>query len=489
MAVGFTPKHIENFSLNDLTEEQFLVLAVDTAQKLAWKIGYLSKNGLVAYTDKGMFSWNAEITIKIENDVASIESASAGNEMVDWGKNKKNVNNFISNLEELKAASAKEELETKYQGLQPYFVPDEEDILKLPPATKLEQFKDFLSIFKPVPGYFITPILLNINILIFILMAISGANIMQPSSESLLNWGANFKPLTLGGQWWRILTSCFIHIGIFHLLMNMYALAYIGILLEPLLGKTRFITAYLLTGITASMTSLWWHDITISAGASGAIFGMYGVFLALLTTNFIEPSQRKSLLASVSVFVIYNLIFGLRGGVDNAAHIGGLVGGIIIGYALILSFIESDGNKWKYGTLGLLSVLILVSSFVVYTKLPNDIGIYDSKMQKFSSMESMALEVYNLPDSTSNEQLMHEIKDRGIYYWNENIKIIDSFKELNLPSSIETRNKLLKEYCQLRIKSYELIYKGVAENTNQYKRQIENNDKQIELKIKELEGK
>lgn len=488
MAVGFTPKHIEDFPLNDLTQQQFLVLANETATKIGWKVGYLSDNGLIAYTDNGMFSWNAEIKIKIENSVANIQSASTGSEMMDWGKNKKNVANFIANFEELKPTLTKEELDAKYQELNEHLVSQEEDILKLPPATTTEQIKDFFSIFKPAQGFFITPILLDLNILIFILMAIGGVNIMQPDNESLLNWGANFRPMTLEGEWWRLITNCFLHIGIFHLLMNMYALLYIGVLLEPHLGRTRFISAYLLTGITASIASLWWHDLTISAGASGAIFGMYGVFLAMLTTNLIEKTARKALLTSIAVFVGYNLINGLKGGIDNAAHIGGLVGGLVIGYALIPSLKKPDDNKLKFGTIGLLSILILVSSFVVYNKLPNDIGTYDAKMKKFVSMEAMALEVYNLPPNTPNEKILYGIKDRGIYYWNENIKLIDSFKDLDLPLEIRTRNRLLKEYCELRIKSYELLYKAIAENTEQYKSQIEVYNQKIDAKIKELGG-
>ncbi|MCR6640595.1 MAG: rhomboid family intramembrane serine protease [Sporocytophaga sp.] len=292
--------------------------------------------------------------------------------------------------------------------------------------------------------------------------------------------------MTLEGEWWRLITCCFLHIGIFHLLMNMYALLYIGVLLEPLLGRTRFITAYLLTGVTASITSLWWHDLTISAGASGAVFGMYGVFLALLTTNLIEKTARQTLLTSIAVFVGYNLINGLRGGIDNAAHIGGLIGGLLIGYAFIPSLKKTHEGNLKYGTIALLSLIILVSSFVVYQRIPNDIGQYDTKIQKFFSMEELALEVYNLPQDTPNDKLLYSINDIGIYYWNENIKLIDSFEELNLPSEIRVRNGILKEYCQLRIKCYELLYKAISENTNQYQQQIEDYNLQIEAKIKEL---
>ncbi len=146
------------------------------------------------------------------------------------------------------------------------------------------QAADLLAVFKPAKDYFITPIILNINLFIFLLMAMMGVSMVQPDSGSLLTWGANYGPLTLAGEWWRLISSCFLHIGVVHLLMNMYAFLLIGAQLEPRLGKLRFSVAYLLTGIIASGTSLWWHRHTISAGASGAIFGMYGVFLAMLTT-------------------------------------------------------------------------------------------------------------------------------------------------------------------------------------------------------------
>lgn len=488
MAIGLTPKHMEDLPLNDLTQQQFVVLANEVASKINWKVGYISDSGLIAYTDNGMFSWNAEIKIKIEGGVANIQSASTGSEMMDWGKNKKNVADFIVGFEELKSTFTKEELDVKYQELNEKLVSHEEDMLKLPPATTTEQIKDFFSVFKPTKGFFVTPILLDVNIFIFILMVISGANIMSPDSESLLNWGANFRPLTLEGEWWRLITNCFLHIGIFHLLMNMYALLYIGVLLEPHLGRTRFISAYLLTGITASVASLWWHDFTISAGASGAIFGMYGVFLAMLTTNLIEKSARKALLTSIAVFVGYNLINGLKGGIDNAAHIGGLLSGLVIGYALIPGLKKPENNTLKFGTIGLLTVLILVSSFVVYKKLPNDIGVYDTKIKAFSSMEETALKVFNLPPDTPNDQILREIKDSGIYSWNKSIKLIDGFNELDLPLGIRTRNRILKEYCELRIKSYELVYKAISENTDQYQAEIEGYNQQIQAKIKELEA-
>jgi rhomboid protease GluP len=489
MAIGFTPKHVENYPLNGLSPEHYLVLAFETADKLGWKVVYLSKSGLIAFTENGMFYWNAEIRITIVEGIAKIISSSTGNDMMDWGKNKKNVLNFISHFEALKSTISDDEIKDKYENLTQYFAPKEEDILILPPATTTEKIKDFFSIFIPTQDFFITPILIDLNIVVFILMAISGVNIMTPDSESLINWGANFKPNTLDGQWWRLFTNCFLHIGIIHLLMNMYALLYVGILLEPILGKARFLSAYLLSGIIASMASLWWYDLTVSAGASGAIFGMYGVFLALLTTKLIEEEARKALLTSIVVFVGFNLLNGLKGGIDNAAHIGGLVGGVLIGYAYIISLKNSENNKLKYITISLLTVVTVLASFILYKKIPNDIGLYSKKMEQFSSMEKKGLEVYNLPQDTPNDKLLNEFKTNSIYCWNENIKLTQEIEKLNLPDNIQKRNLKLKEYSELRLKCCELTYKSIAENTDKYNVEINNYNKQIEEVIKDLESK
>lgn len=491
MAFGFSPKHVQDYQLDNLDKEHFLVFAIEAAFKLDWNVSFVSETGFIAYTKFSWSSWSEEVTVKIDNGVANIKSECTGSQLMDWGKNKKNVEALLSKLEEVKVSLTQEEIETKLTDLRQGYAAKDDDILSKPPSTTKEKITDFFSIFKPTEGYFVSPILININLLVFILMLISGVHILLPDNQDLLNWGANFRPMTLEGQWWRLFTACFLHIGILHLLLNMYALLYIGLLLEPYLGKTRFLAAYLISGIAASMTSLWWHDLTISAGASGAIFGMYGVFLALLTTNLLDKSVKKALLTSIAVFVGYNILNGLKpnSGIDNAAHIGGLISGLIIGYAFVSSLKQFENKAIKFSTIGVLTIALLISSFTVYKALPNDIGQYEKEMERFVSMESMALEVYSLPEGTPNEKILSEIKDRGLYYWNENIKLIDSFKELDLPLLIRVRNSKLKEYCELRVKSYELIYKAINEDTDKYQNEIEEYNNKIELIISELTGK
>jgi rhomboid protease GluP len=473
MAFGFSPKYVQDLPLDSLAPEQFLTIALLTAKKLGWNVGYNSESGFTAHTKFSLSSWGEEIKVIINENSANLKSECTGMQVVDWGKNKKNIEKFISTFSELRNTLTTDEIAQKFKKLKPNLISKEETM-------------DFFSIFKPTSGYFITPILINLNLLIFILMAVSGVNILLPDNDSLINWGANFRPVTLEGGWWRLLTSCFLHIGIFHLFMNMYALLYIGILLEPHIGRTRFIATYLLTGITASITSLWWHDLTISAGASGAIFGIYGVFLAMLTTNLIEKSARKSLLTSIGIFMVYNLLNGMKGGIDNAAHIGGLISGLMIGYSFYPTLKKPDLSNLKYSTVGLLAALVLATSFVVYQKIPNDIAEYDKKMEKFSSMEAMALEVYNMPRNAPTEELLSAIKDRGLYYWNENLKLLQELDQMNLPSQLHETIKKLIYYCNLRIKSYNFIYKAIEGNTDMYQDNIDYYNQKIEETLNSL---
>ena len=204
--------------------------------------------------------------------------------------------------------------------------------------------KVFFTFFVPKKEFFITPILIDLNILMFIFMVLAGLGFLSFSSEDLISWGANYKPLTTDGEWWRLLTSTFLHGGIMHLFANMYGLLFVGIFLEPRIGKVKFAIIYIIAGVLASISSLWWHDSTVSVGASGAIFGLYGLFLALMLTKVYPKEFSKALLLGTLIFIGFNLIMGLTGGIDNAAHIGGLVSGFVIGI-FISPQLKVDSNQ------------------------------------------------------------------------------------------------------------------------------------------------
>lgn len=454
MAFGVSPKFEKEFELEELNQQEFLVIAIEAAKELSWNVGNITPNGFIAYNGFSMRSYGEEIKIDINGTTVKLKSECTSSQLFDYGKNRGNVEDLITVCKRIKNNFTKEELQSKYATLQKEFTKDEDSLLSQGALETKSQKSNFFSLFVPSEGYYVTPILVNLNILIFILMVATGTNAFLPANEDLVAWGANFRPVTLENGWWRLLTCCFLHIGIIHLALNMYALIYIGVLLEPLLGTARFLTAYLVTGIAASVTSLAWHDLTISAGASGAIFGMYGVFLAMLTTNLIEKSARQSLLTSIIFFVGYNLVNGLKGGVDNAAHIGGLISGMAVGYIFYPALKDKDAQVSKNMSMILVSATVLIGTIVVVSSITNDIGIYDKKMNEFTKLEEEALVVYTLPDTTSDAVYLKLIQNPGISNWKKCVEITEEVKRLDLPDNILERNKLLKYYCRLRIESY-----------------------------------
>lgn len=181
-----------------------------------------------------------------------------------------------------------------------------------------------------------THVIVGINVLVFIGMVASGASLLNPSTEQLVRWGANWGPLSLGTQPWRMLTSNYVHIGLVHILFNMWCLWNLGRLAERVLGRLNYVVLYTFCGLAGSLASLWWHPLSVGAGASGAIFGLAGAAIAVFYLGHLPISKEaiSGTMRSLLLFVGYNLFFGLTPGIDNSAHIGGLVAGLAMGAAL-----------------------------------------------------------------------------------------------------------------------------------------------------------
>jgi len=199
---------------------------------------------------------------------------------------------------------------------------------------KQDELIDMLNYLIPKGEHFATSIILDLNLLVFILMIFSGVNFISPNGRELLEWGANRRFETTNGEWWRLLTSMFLHGGIVHLILNITGLVIAAIFVEPLLGRKKYFILYILSGLCGSLASIWWYSNTISVGASGAIFGLYGAILGLTLTKAFPKGQGGGILFFIGIYVVINLLWGLTGGIDNAAHIGGLLSGAILGVLL-----------------------------------------------------------------------------------------------------------------------------------------------------------
>lgn len=191
------------------------------------------------------------------------------------------------------------------------------------------------------PRQLVTPVLIGINVLVFAIMIYAGAGLADVNPEVHVRFGSNYSPLTWNGEPWRLLACAFIHFGVVHLLFNMYALWSGGILCERLYGSGRFLAIYLLAALAGSVGSSWWDSTRNSAGASGAVFGVYGALLVFFAVrrSDIPLALLKSAGQGALMLIGYSLFIGAASStIDNAAHVGGLLGGALAGWLLVRPF-------------------------------------------------------------------------------------------------------------------------------------------------------
>ncbi|MDO5136738.1 MAG: rhomboid family intramembrane serine protease [Eubacteriales bacterium] len=194
----------------------------------------------------------------------------------------------------------------------------------------MEEFQNEL---KKVP---VTAALILLNLAVFLATDFTGGS---ENTAHMIQWGASYTPLILEeGEWYRLFTAMFLHFGITHLGNNMLVLFVLGQRLEPAIGKARFLAIYLLAGLGGNLISLGREiqgkDFAVSAGASGAVFGIMGAMLYVL---LLCKGRLSDLTArQVLIMAAFSLYFGFTsGGVDNAAHVGGLLCGFLAALLLV----------------------------------------------------------------------------------------------------------------------------------------------------------
>jgi rhomboid protease GluP len=438
-----TNRYTHRVSLTENHVKPFLALCQKAITLLHWELKTASQSKYVINTPANDGISNYILTVEIlenEADITCISLDTTSSD--DEDRCRDYVITFLSAIDELKA-----HIEA---GMQVEELPEKEE----------SGFKSFLHFVTPRKDYLFTPILLALNVIVFIAMIIDGANVMSPSIQIMLDWGANFSAYTLNGQAWRLVTACFLHFGIFHLLFNMYALLYVGTLLEPIIGKWRFIIIYLIAGVGGNVASLYFNQLSVGAGASGAIFGLYGAFIALLTTNIIEREARSAFMGSMLLFVGYNLFYGFtQKNIGNAAHIGGLITGAIISYLFCLDLLATIKNNKRQNKISIAGTAIVIVALIIgLNSAPAGLALYEENRETFTELEEEALSVLrqwdNLDDNTKL-QLIEKEK----YRWVECMELMHIKHYNNLPETIEQSREFLFEYSILRQQQYNALSK------------------------------
>ena len=181
----------------------------------------------------------------------------------------------------------------------------------------------------------VTMSIIAINIILYIITAIMSKNIFDINAYVLLYMGGNYGALVSHGQVWRLLTCAFLHGGLIHILCNMYALYALGPQVEILFGRVKYIIIYLLSAIGGSLLSYKFSPSSLSIGASGAIFGLFGAMVVFVLKY--KDRIPKKVLNNLFGVIILNLLIGFNlQGIDNFAHIGGLLVGALVAFLFLM---------------------------------------------------------------------------------------------------------------------------------------------------------
>ena len=215
----------------------------------------------------------------------------------------------------------------------------------------------------------ITTTLVGMNVAVYVAMALTGVSPVAPTIPQLLKWGANWGPLSLGAEPWRMLASNYVHGGIIHIALNMWCLWNLGFLAERVFDPWMYVLTYTFCGLAGSLASLWWHPTAVGVGASGAIFGLAGALIAALYLGHLPISKQaiQGTLKSLLMFAGYNLFFGATiPGIDNSAHIGGLLTGLALGAVLAKHLMAPPEIRdgWRRGVF-IAAAVVLVLLFMV----------------------------------------------------------------------------------------------------------------------------
>jgi|GEM_PF-1621970 len=303
-----------------------------------------------------------------------------------------------------------------------------------------------------------TLILIALNLIVYILMVVSGVNFFSPTPADILAWGGCNSVTILSGEPWRLVTAMFVHFGILHLLMNLYALYDLGKTLEVIVGKARFILAYLATGIFGGLVSQVWHlgTYSVEAGASGGVFGIIGVLIALLTTKLFPEEVRTPYLKRILGMVAVNLFYGMQATVNMAAHTGGLVSGFILGYGLYLTMIHEK----KLVKQAAFVVVPLITLFAVSGTLNHMRGSDSVKFDQIvAKVEALVKESDKIKDLVpwNKGDVSHFLNEQMLPIWEKQKQLTAQTQALNLRGNKAKYRDYLHKWVDLQTRKTQAL--------------------------------
>lgn len=482
---GYSPKTEKFVPLGEFSSDRYLIVVKKAIENLGWKLSHISKSGIIAYTPLSFQSYSEEVSVRIQNNFAVVKSECVGIQLLfnDYGKNEANLEKLFHEFEYVQF-HLRENWENELAAFEQEIAEQDENYFEKAPLAVKNKIKNVLYILYPQKGYTVTPLLIYACILALAFFAVFifvySALLLRSTNDQIelisklreipIKVGVLRRNEVLSGEYWRLITYQFYHAGLGHLFFNMYALVYLGLLVENKLGWKNFLLIYLLSGICGGLLSVSYHEQLSTVGASGAILGLFGALIALILNQYFEKNASKALLISTVLVVILMLINGsISQGVNNIVHIGGFISGFIFTY--LLTFKQNIKPVLRYSAV---FVLLVGYGYLTVAFTPNYQHDEFLKLKRDFDENTLALsDVLWMKNNSSQEEKLDLLYERGIYPAKNNLKIVQKMNKLVLNKRYtldkELKTKLAKETYDLVL----LIEKDIKSD-HKYKTEIGN---------------
>lgn len=479
MPFGWKTEYVKKIANDYPGEWEFFAIAKQACTQLEWEYLMVDEHTFTATTPTGWTLNEEIITITFEDEQVVFNSQSESIELYEGGRNKKNLEEIlIPAIEKARKKWTEEQVQSAADELR---------------QETLQQIKTGNRVFVEkmtygFKGHEVTFSIIAICIFFYLFIGLKGESLKELGIEEIITWGGNTRAYTTGGEWWRLITNIFIHVSAPHLLINMLGFYFIGMFAESLLGRGKFFIVFISTGILASLAGIMWDVDGVTAGTSGAIFGIYGISLAFSTTSYISKKFSKTLLTSVGLFIVFTIAMLLNTDFNIAIHIAGLLSGILIGY--LFYFFHFRKNRARAGGTRISVEILLITGLLIYIFLNNkqdDSLRFQSTVMKLNQIELKAImQLQRMQNSETNEEAAKVLRDSTLPEWRFFQKEIAKTGKYHLNQEFDGKRKLLMEYAKLRVRQTELIYKSLHEGTDKYDKRINEISEKIESIIDEM---
>jgi len=478
MSFQINARYVEQIIFENIPPREIYGLLLEAIALIGWSPGPVKEDLLTAFPSFSFVPFGEVVHMEINHTTVTVSSSCIMPQFWSFGQNKRNIRKLGRALNHLLKTRTSDQLQQKYIMASSAFIAASHEkgssgsFNQITSATN--KISGFMSIFNPKPGYFITPILIDLNILYFLLIGFAGGGFWNYSLNGFDYLGTNLLDLTVTRhQWWRLLTYQFMHAGFLHLIGNMFSLLLVGAYLEPMLGRARFLIFYLLCGVMGGLLSIYMHPFNGSVGASAAILGMYGVFLAMLLSDLVEKHTRRAMLATLVFFIAVQLLAGLQGRTDNSAHVAGLLTGFLLGLIAIPGI--KIQNAWITAKrLSAIMICAIVLVFFSLKKMPNPANTFREIIAEFNMNDIRAQHYLSLLDEVSDDKIVMEIKYQSLGFLKQNAEVLDRLEQLPIGKNGHYRVNLLRKYLLLQVKkaASEMLWIYYGRRNKAYMEQI-----------------